>query len=127
MRLVARLPTHPIVSALMITAAVVTTYALVEWLGGSPAGERGFAGLTYNQIGFSIAALAGGYALAAGYLINAENAATLEELGPLLRAAKPARILEDVSLYPRGRFPVCEPRLGTGRGAGRPGLFLLRR
>jgi hypothetical protein len=93
MRLVARLPTHPIVSALMITAAVVTTYALVEWLGGSPAGERGFAGLTYNQIGFSIAALAGGYALAAGYLINAENAATLEELGPLLRAAKPARIL----------------------------------
>jgi hypothetical protein len=98
MRLVARLPTHPIVSALMITAAVVTTYALVEWLGGSPAGERGFAGLTYNQIGFSIAALAGGYALAAGYLINAENAATLEELGPLLRAAKPARILEDVSL-----------------------------
>jgi multisubunit Na+/H+ antiporter MnhC subunit len=30
MRLVARLPTHPIVSALLITAVVIAGYALIE-------------------------------------------------------------------------------------------------
>jgi hypothetical protein len=100
MRLVGRLPTQPVVSGLLFAALLVAGYALIELIAGvavQGAAPVDVPLLTENRLGFAVAALAGGYALAAGFLINAGNAALFEEIAPLLGRGKPDRRL-DVSL-----------------------------
>ncbi len=90
MRLVAALPFHPIVTGLLFAGVLVAAYAAVEALfGRPPAQPEEVAGIPVQVLGFSVAALAGGYTLAAGYLINASNAHALEELHPVLSPPSP--------------------------------------
>ena len=87
MRLVDRVPLHPALSGLVFAMAWIALYLLTRWLAGEGVINTGGetpAGLPEAAVGFAVAAAAAGYALGAGYAINAENAATLEELRPLL-------------------------------------------
>ena len=84
-------PVHPALSGLVFAMALVAVYVLAESVAGGrvidPGGEA-LALLPEPTLGFAITAAAAGYALGAGYVINAGNEATLQELRPLL--AKPA-------------------------------------
>jgi uncharacterized membrane protein len=113
MRLVDRVPLHPALFGLVVATVLVAIYLLVESLGGGrildPSGDA-FAGLPEPLVGFIIAAVAAGYALGAGYMINSQNAAALRDLRPLL--AEPTRELV-------GRHRVT---LGASRVVGCIGL-----
>jgi len=105
---VERLPLPAWVVGVLLTAAMISVYAVLEWAVGpiGPAGERGFAGFTENQLGFALSATVAGYALAAGAAIAAGNAGDLAEL----------RLSGVVS-------GLDEPTLRDGRIAGVVGLL----
>jgi hypothetical protein len=102
MRLVGLSPVHPALSGLVFAMALVAIYLLIESLAGGrviDTGGEALAVFPEPTLGFAIAAAAAGYALGAGYVINAGNEATLQELRPLL--AEPAAELarrSDVTL-----------------------------
>jgi hypothetical protein len=87
MRLVDRVPFHAALSGLLFAMALIVAYLLVQWLTGEAAidmGDLALGVLPENTLGFVVAAAASGYALGAGYAINAQNASTLQKLRPLL-------------------------------------------
>ena len=86
-RLVAAVPVHPALTGLGLAAALLAGYLAVDQLSGEAMrlrDEPSVAGLRQSVLGFALAAVAAGYALAVGYLINAGNAAALEALRPAL-------------------------------------------
>jgi hypothetical protein len=97
MRLVDRAPAPPVAVGIAFSCALIALYACTALVFGEPlAGDRVPGGLSEALLGFATAALVAGYALAAGYTINAGNGRALEELRPHLHG--PAALREPLTL-----------------------------
>jgi hypothetical protein len=107
-RAVERLPLPAWVVGVLLTAAMIAVYVVLEWTAGpiGPRTDPGFGGFTENQLGFALSSVVAGYALAAGAAIAAGNA---EDLAAL-------RLSGAVS-------GLDEPTLRGGRIAGVIGLL----
>lgn len=81
-RAVERIPLPAWVVGLLLTAAMIGVYAVLEWTVGpiGPRSDPTFGDFTENQLGFALSASVAGYALAAGAAIAAGNAKDLAAL-----------------------------------------------
>ncbi len=90
MRLTAALSSHPALAGSLFAAGCILPYVLIETLLGELSAE--------TTLGFGFGSVAAGYALGAGYAVNAGNGADFEELRPHLRGAHANPITREVNL-----------------------------